>query len=176
MSSDICLLHWKLCHALRFFFFYCIPDETLNHDLLTGLWDSSFPNSHRVCLQSLELHYTTCGKVISVMSVCNPLDNSLDSRRWKEGRKKKAQFCAHIKRRVLFFFLSWRYEVSLPQSRLWWHLLCFRGGLSDSLWRTWSTHHAGLIHLKFSRVCVTSHLSRDHVDVAIACCCFVLGH
>lgn len=66
-------------------------------------------------------------------------------------------------------------KVSFSQCLRWWHLLCFRGELSDSQWRTWSTHHAGLIYFKFCRVCVTSDLSRDRIDVAIACCCFVLG-
>lgn len=66
-------------------------------------------------------------------------------------------------------------KVSFSQCLHWWHLLCFRGELSDSQWRTWSTHHAGLIYFKFCRVCVTSDLSRDRIDVAIACCCFVLG-
>lgn len=32
-----------------------------------------------------------------------------------------------------------------------------------------------LIYFEFCRVCVASDLLRDHVDVAIACCCFVLG-
>lgn len=65
--------------------------------------------------------------------------------------------------------------MSLSQCLLWWRLLCFRGELTDSQWRTWSTHHAGLIYIEFCRVCAASDLLRDHIDVAIACCCFVLG-
>lgn len=87
--------------------------------------------------------------------------------------KPNTYFSVHIKSSLLF--LSSCYEVSLSQCLLWWHLLCFRGEPSDSQWRTWSTHHAGLIYFEFCRVCVASDLLRDHIDVAIACCCFVLG-